>query len=77
MSEHVYYTCAPKYECQNKGYGCQFCDGGLSWCTICDGFEGTLTKECPGVRMTEEEQDAVYKTGTLDFKDGKWYNPKE
>jgi hypothetical protein len=27
--------------------------------------------------MTEEQEDAVYKTGTLDFKDGKWFNPKE
>lgn len=77
MTDHTYFDCAPFYLCQLKSYDCHYCDGGLKLCTVCGGAEGSLTTECPGVRMTEEQEDAVYKTGTLDFKDGKWYNPKE
>jgi hypothetical protein len=27
---------------------CQFCDGGLFACTVCDGAEGSLPTDCPG-----------------------------
>lgn len=27
---------------------CEFCDGGLSWCMVCDKGEGDLAPECPG-----------------------------
>lgn len=76
MSNHTYYECPPDRECDDR-YGCQYCSGGLLFCVICGGAEGSLTSECPGARMSDEEEDAVYKTRTLDFKNGKWFNPKE
>lgn len=63
---HVYYTCSGKCE----GY-CNYCDGGLAYCTLCTGGEGSLASECPGRKMTPEEDAAVY-AGDLDFKEGKW-----
>jgi hypothetical protein len=55
--------------------GCQFCDGGLFSCTACNGFEGTLPTDCPGVYMTEEQADAVYD-GKLDYREERgWIAP--
>ena len=68
MREHIWYKC----DCYEVG--CQFCDGGLGACTVCGGFEGTLTTECPGVRITPEQEDRIYKIGNLDFRDGEWVN---
>ena len=50
---------------------CPICDGGLGVCTVCGGFEGSLTTECLGRRMTEAEQDDVYAC-VVDFIDGVW-----
>lgn len=80
-SGHVWYEC-PKI--QGEGYtythdvpgSCMFCDGGLGLCTICKGFEGTLPTQCPGVAMTEDEQELVYRH-YLDFKDGQWYRKEQ
>lgn len=63
--EHVLFVCT----CVEPG--CQFCDGGLGWCTECDGFEGTLPTHCPGVKMTDEQKESVWRH-KLDFVDGKW-----
>ncbi len=49
------------YECNCYETGCQFCDGGLGACTVCGGFEGTLTKECCGYKLDGFVQDAIYK----------------
>jgi len=49
-----------------------FCDGGLGHCTVCGGFEGTLTTDCCGRELTEREKDEIYKMGTLDFAAGRW-----
>lgn len=65
-SDHIWFKC----DC-TKMY-CQFRDGGLRLCTVCNGFEGTLTSHCPKTRMTEGQEDAVYKKGTLDFYEGTW-----
>lgn len=64
--EHVY------RQCNCFRYGCIFCDGGLSACTVCHGFEGTLTTECCGRPLTEDEEDRIYTKANLDYKDGKW-----
>lgn len=48
---------------------------GLVYCTVCDGAEGELTTDCPGVKMTREMRYAVV-TGSADYKDGKWQLPK-
>lgn len=69
MIEHV------RYECKcNKPY-CQFCDGGLLACTVCDGFEGSIPTDCPGVPMTQQQADDVY-AGKVDYRDGRgWIEP--
>jgi len=65
--KHTWFKC--KQPC-TKSY-CMFCDGGIGYCTVCKGFEGTLTSECCGFELNKYLQDAVYKGG-LDYKDGKW-----
>ena len=50
---------------------CEICDGGLSVCAVCGGGEGSLPSECPGQKMTSEQDNAVY-AGDLDFKCGEW-----
>jgi len=68
MTEHKY------LECTCGEDGCIFCDGDLASCTICEGTEGSLTTECCGRKITEDEGYRIYKLGTLDFKGGKWVN---
>ncbi len=60
------------HECTCNRPGCMFCDGGLGYCTVCKGFEGTLTTECCGREITPEEEHAIYKEGILDFVNGEW-----
>lgn len=50
---------------------CNVCSGGLAWCTVCGGAEGSMPSECPGVRMTADQEAAVLR-GHLDFKAGRW-----
>lgn len=72
--EHTWHKCDPP--CVDRH--CIFCDGGLGYCTVCGGFEGTLPTECPGVEMDQEIQDRIYNS-LLDFRDGRWIcrEPKE
>ena len=46
---------------------------GLASCSVCGGAEGRLPEHCPGRRMTDEEQEAVY-AGEIDFRrsEGGW-----
>ncbi len=53
---------------------CNVCEGGLGWCTVCGGAEITLTTDCPGVKLTEEQEIAI-TNGELDFRVGKWWVP--
>lgn len=62
--KHVWHEC--------KRSECFVCDGGLGWCTVCNGFEGTLTTDCCGRKITEQEEKAIYETKTLDFVNGQW-----
>ena len=66
MNKHTW------YECKCNNHGCQFCDGGLGLCTVCNGAEGTLTTECCGRKITEEEKEKIYTLQSLDFVDGVW-----
>lgn len=62
-----------RYICHCSGERpCQFCDGGLFACTVCGGFEGTLTTDCCGRKLTEDEERRIYHSGTLDFRAGRW-----
>jgi hypothetical protein len=45
----------------------------LAHCKICNGAEGSLPTDCPGVKMTSEEEDAVYD-GKINFISGEWTN---
>lgn len=65
------------YECKCKGMDryCCYCDGGLACCIICKGGEGSLTTECCGRPITEDEERKVYIEKTLDFNNGKWGPP--
>lgn len=51
---------------------CYFCRSELSDCIVCGGFEGTLTTDCCGRPITQEEADRIYEKADLDFRDGKW-----
>lgn len=42
--EHKYYKCEQPCEKPN----CQYCDGGLAFCTVCKEGEGGLKPTCPG-----------------------------
>lgn len=68
MREHT------EYQCNCGTMGCHFCDGGLFHCTVCNGFEGSLTSECFGHKLPEQVLDMVYKEG-WDFHDGIWHGP--
>lgn len=60
--------------CSSEGH-CRICDGGLAVCTVCWGAEGTLTLECPRVKVPMPMQDLVY-AGKLDYENGTWFEPR-
>lgn len=66
--KHKFYEC--EQPCDRTA--CPFCEGGLGLCTVCGGFEGTLTTHCCGRKLTKEEEDKIYVLGTLDYADGEW-----
>lgn len=47
---------------------------GLHYCTVCGGAEGSLPTDCPGVRMTAEQEEAVYH-GRLNYAMRQWWVP--
>ena len=67
MTQHKWFKCPSTCDLSY----CAFCRGGLALCTVCGGFEGTLTAECCGRRLTKDAEDAVHR-GTLDFNGGEW-----
>ena len=58
MPAHVPFQCPDP--CPRPGV-CTWCDGGLFACTVCGGMEGSLLPECPGRRLTLEEDQANYQ----------------
>jgi len=50
---------------------CPICEGGLTACSRCGLYEGSLTTHCPGVQSYAEHSDAVYR-GEEDFFEGQW-----
>lgn len=69
MLEHNFRTPA-NCRCEDPRF-CPVCEGGLKHCRTCGGAEGSLPTECPGVRMTEQQETEVYAR-ELDFIDGAW-----
>jgi hypothetical protein len=72
---HVPFKCKPQEDGKpahyDSGRYCQFCDSGLMYCTVCGGAEGSLPDQCPGVKITEGDQQLIYK-GVLDYQKGTW-----
>ena len=56
--------------CDTPG-SCQFCDGGLAYCTVCKFGEGSLPTDCPGGPVSNELEAEIYN-GARDFINGKW-----
>lgn len=52
-------------------HDCYSREDGLRHCKLCGGAEGSLPTHCPGKRMTDEMEQAVF-AGKLDFKGGAW-----
>ena len=52
---------------------CQWCDGGLFACALCNSFEGATTTTCPEMPMDQAMIDRVYD-GELNYRDGEWRN---
>ncbi len=69
-TRHTFYKCDGKHE----AYNCQFCDGGLTYCTVCGGAEASLTSDCPGYKLLDIIQDAIGYLG-WDYKDGQFVAP--
>ena len=59
------------FKCETDCEGCIFCGGGLFHCTKCDGFECSLTSECPGEAIGETRA-ALICAGVLDFRGLGW-----
>lgn len=69
--KHVWYKCPSPCERYHNGH-CVYCDGGLSFCTVCKGGEAELTKDCPGEVTTEDQRERVM-AGEIDFVGGAWH----
>lgn len=52
--------------CQCRGEGCLICEGGLGYCCVCRGAEGSLPTCCPGERMQDVVETSVYQ-GLCDY----------
>lgn len=65
LGKHRLFRCEPEQDQCMEGR-CMFCDGGLAMCTVCHGAEGTLPTDCPGVPMTGEQEQAVWRQ-EMDF----------
>lgn len=70
MMNHEYFDCGGTGQACEYGT-CMFCCGGLSHCTVCGGFEGTMPTHCPGAQMDKFTADKVWTTD-LDFVNGQW-----
>lgn len=53
-------------------YGCNVCN--LFICSVCGCAEGSLTTDCPGVDVSDKDQDRIYRDGNLDYRNGAWVN---
>ena len=55
----------------SKHCSCEHCS--LAVCSVCGGAEGTLTTDCPGVKIDSDRQQEVLETN-LDYTDDRgWY----
>jgi len=50
-------------------------DDQLAYCTVCGGFEGTLTTHCAGSAANNELVHAMIYCDGWDFRSGHWVRP--
>jgi hypothetical protein len=67
--KHVKETHPDGRQCDDAFGTCYICH--LYVCAVCHGCEGSLPTDCPGVRMTPEQEEGVYQDGR-DFVGGVW-----
>lgn len=73
MPAHVHVTtCLKGGGPVSKFCSCQHCT--LAVCSVCGAYEGSLTTDCPGERVSFDRQEEVYKTD-LNYTDEKgWHH---
>ncbi len=69
---HKLFKC--EQPCKHQG-SCNFCDGGLSLCTVCGGAESTLTTECCGYKFSQSQEKLILKG--VDYYDGRWRSSRK
>lgn len=68
-------TCRRNTDPSTPGCGeCEHCC--LAVCSVCGGAEGTLTTDCPGVKVSGERHEEVYETN-LDYTDERGWHLAE
>jgi hypothetical protein len=76
FKKHIQAGCFRPDTCGGSCEGC--C---LAICTVCGGGEGSLPTHCPGVRLTSEQEDAIYTKGHDYTEERGWHvtsgDPKE
>ena len=69
--EHTPYKCSKT--CKNPT--CYYCSdycGGLIYCTVCNGFEDSLTDKCCGKYLSDRWLNCFVRHGKYDYKNGQW-----
>lgn len=64
IKEHVWFKCPP--ECEKRS--CNFCEGGLSLCTVCGAGEAELLSACPGFKLSAEALEACLDGTVVDLE---------
>jgi len=77
LGGHIPLKCGPQKDGHpahsNSGAHCPFCEEEILACATCGGAEGSLPKQCPGVKISEDDQQLIYK-GVLDFtRERRWH----
>lgn len=59
--KHKQRGCFHGTNCDNC-YGCH-----LAVCSVCGCYEGSLTTECPGEKVSMDKQDEIYRNPGIDY----------
>lgn len=64
-------TCRKSGGPTSKSCSCEHCS--LAVCEICGGAEGTLTSDCPGIKVDADRQQEIFET-PLDYTDDRGWH---
>lgn len=73
--KHTFFKCSSHACMRRDSSRCPICDGGLAYCTVCKGAEGSLTTDCCGRPLTAIEEAEICRLGGVDFIGGQWVSP--